>query len=124
MGQCFATPAVDECYLAPAVLQGLEKIDLNKLKKLIQKGHLAPCYEGRDEGSDEVSNRSATCRGQTSTLTSSCCVVGRMSHMLPPLPGPEHVGLLHTAHLHGMHPQGACSRTPTPCATRRGHQCI
>jgi hypothetical protein len=45
---------VDEAFLAPAVLKGLENIDLGKLKKLIQKGHLAPCYEGVDEGNDEV----------------------------------------------------------------------
>ena len=54
MGQCVAKPSVDEAHLAPAVLKGLENIDLAKLRKLIQKGHLAPCYAGVEEGDDEV----------------------------------------------------------------------
>lgn len=73
MGQCLHKPLVDERYLAPAVLKGLENIDLKKLRKLISKGHLAPCYIGQEEGSDELEECPICFLHYPALNASDCC---------------------------------------------------
>jgi hypothetical protein len=106
MGQCFAKPSVDEAYLAPEVLKGLENIDLAKLKKLIQKGHLAPCYAGVEEADEEVGTVCVLLRLSLTYIYVATTAAGGVPYLLFELSCVEYIRLLHTAHMHGVHPEG------------------
>lgn len=101
-----------------------ENINLKKLKRFIKAGKLAPCHKGQEDQSDEVKHSRAAAvetppQPTACSTDARCCRLlamthadGRVPHLLPQLPGPQHLQVLRPARLHRVLPAGPVLRAP------------